>query len=314
MENFIFSINATIPIFLIMLLGYILKRIGFLTEEFATAMNKYVFVVALPVMLFQDIASSDVSKEMNVKFFLFCLISTISMFLIVWLIARITLRDKTMVGAFAQAASRGSAAILGVAFVENICGNIGSAPLMIVAAVPFFNIMSVIILVCNADSDEKNYGKIKGSIINIAKNPIIIGILLGVLWSLFKHPIPAIPAKTIDYISRSATPMALLAIGAGFNVNEALVRLKPAMGATFIKLIGLPLMYLPIAFKLGFTGSEIVSILVMLASPSTVSCYVMAKGMNNDGILTSNIIVLTTLLSSLTLTLWIFILKTLGCV
>ncbi len=314
MDNFIFSINATIPIFLIMLLGYILKRIGFLTEEFAAVMNKYVFVVALPVMLFEDIASSDVSKEMNIKFFLFCLISTISMFLIVWLIARVTLRDKTMVGAFAQAASRGSAAILGVAFVENICGNTGSAPLMIVAAVPFFNIMSVIILVCSADSDEKNYGKIKGSIVNIAKNPIIIGILLGVLWSLFKHPIPAIPAKTINYISRSATPMALLAIGAGFNVNEALVRLKPALGATFIKLIGLPIVYLPIAYKLGFGGSEIVSILVMLASPSTVSCYVMAKSMNNDGILTSNIIVLTTLLSSLTLTLWIFILKTLGCI
>lgn len=314
MENFIFSINATIPIFLIMLLGYILKKIGFLTEEFATIMNKYVFVVALPVMLFEDIASSDVSKEMNVKFFLFCLISTISMFLIVWLIAEVTLKDKTMVGAFAQAASRGSAAILGVAFVANVCGNIGSAPLMIVAAVPFFNIMSVIILVCSADSNEKNYGKIKGSIINIAKNPIIIGILLGLLWSLFKLPIPAIPARTINYISRSATPMALLAIGAGFNVNEALVRLKPALGATFIKLIGLPLVYLPIAYKLGFSGSEMVSILVMLAAPSTVSCYVMAKSMKNDGILTSNIIVLTTLLSSLTLTLWIFILKTLECI
>lgn len=108
--------------------------------------------------------------------------------------------------------------------------------------------------------------------------------------------------------------MALIAVGAGFNVNEALIRIKPALGATFIKLVGLPLIYLPIAYRLGFTGSEMVSILVMLAAPSTVSCYVMAKNMHNDGILTSNIIVLTTLLSSLTLTLWIFILKTMGCV
>lgn len=137
MENFIFSINATIPIFLIILLGYILKKINFLTEEFASVINKYVFVVALPVMLFQDIALSDVKQEMNFKFFIFCFAATVSMFFLVWIIARLTLKDKTMVGAFAQAASRGSAAILGVAFVENICGDIGSAPLMIVAAVPF---------------------------------------------------------------------------------------------------------------------------------------------------------------------------------
>lgn len=314
MDNFIFSINATIPIFLIILLGYILKKINFLTEEFASVINKYVFVVALPVMLFQDIALSDVKEEMNFRFFIFCFAATVSMFFLVWMIAGLTLKDKTMVGAFAQAASRGSAAILGVAFVENICGDIGSAPLMIVAAVPFFNILSVIILVCSADTKEKNYGKIKGSLINIAKNPIIIGILLGLACSLTKLHIPTIPAKTIDYIARTATPMALIAVGAGFNADEALIRLKPALGATFIKLIGLPLIYLPIAYKLGFTGSEMVSILVMLAAPSTVSCYVMAKNMHNDGILTSNIIVLTTLLSSLTLTLWIFILKTLGCV
>lgn len=314
MDNFIFSINATIPIFLIILLGYILKKINFLTEEFASVINKYVFVVALPVMLFQDIALSDVKQEMNFKFFIFCFAATVSMFFLVWIIARLTLKDKTMVGAFAQAASRGSAAILGVAFVENICGDIGSAPLMIVAAVPFFNILSVIILVCSADTKEKNYGKIKGSLINIAKNPIIIGILLGLACSLARLRIPTIPAKTIDYIARTATPMALIAVGAGFNVNEALIRIKPALGATFIKLVGLPLIYLPIAYRLGFTGSEMVSILVMLAAPSTVSCYVMAKNMHNDGILTSNIIVLTTLLSSLTLTLWIFILKTMGCV
>ena len=150
MDNFIFSVNVTIPIFLIILLGYILRRIGFLTDEFVRVANKYVFIVALPVMLFRDIAGSDVRKDMNVKFLLFCMIVTIIMFFLVWGIAKLTLKDKTMVGAFAQAGARGSAAILGVAFVENICGEIGMTPLMIVAAVPFFNILSVIILVFNA--------------------------------------------------------------------------------------------------------------------------------------------------------------------
>jgi len=99
MDNFIFSVNVTIPIFLIILLGYILRRIGFLTDEFVRVANKYVFIVALPVMLFRDIAGSDVRKDMNVKFFLFCMIVTIIMFFLVWGIAKLTLKDKTMVGA-----------------------------------------------------------------------------------------------------------------------------------------------------------------------------------------------------------------------
>lgn len=315
MSNFIFSINVTFPIFLVILLGYILRQKNFLTEEFVRVANKYVFVVALPIMLFQDISVTDVKKDMNIKFFLYCLIVTIVMFLLVWGIAKITLKDKTMVGAFAQAGARGSAAVLGVAFVENICGSIRMTPLMIVAAVPFFNILSVIILVFNANTKkEKNYGKIKDACINIIKNPIIIGILLGLLASLIKLDLPVMVDRTLEYIARTATPIALLAIGAGFDTKAAIKKIKPALGATFIKLIGLPMLFLPIAYMLDFKSSEMVAILIMLASPTTVSCYIMAKNMDNDDVLTSNVIVLTTLLSSITLTLWIFVLKSLGCI
>ena len=314
MDNFIFSVNVTLPIFLIILLGYILRRINFLNEEFVRVINRYVFVIALPVMLFRDIAGSDVREDMNIKFFLFCLFVTILMFGLVWLIARIGLRDKSMVGAFAQAGARGSAAILGVAFVENICGDIGMTPLMIVAAVPFFNILSVVILVFHANDETKDYGRIKSACINIAKNPIIIGILLGLLASLVHLKLPVIPDRTLHYIAQTATPMALLAVGAGFDTKQAIARLKPAVGATLIKLVGLPAVFLPIAYAMGFESSEMVAILIMLASPTTVSCYIMAKNMKNDDILTSNVIVLTTLLSSVTLTAWIFILKTLGCI
>lgn len=314
MDNFIFSINVTIPIFLIILLGYILRRIGFLNDEFVRVINKYVFVVALPVMLFRDIAGTDVRQDMNIKFFLFCLIVTICMFMIVWLVAAIGLKDKSMVGAFAQAGARGSAAILGVAFVENICGEIGMTPLMIVAAVPFFNILSVIILVFNSNEEKKDYGKIKSACINIAKNPIIIGILLGLIASLIKLHIPTIPSRTLNYVAQTATPMALLAVGAGFDTKQAIAKLKPAVCASLIKLIGLPAVFLPIAYHMGFAPSEMVAILIMLASPTTVSCYVMAKNMHNDDVLTSNVIVLTTLFSSITLTAWIYILRTLGCI
>ncbi len=315
MDNFIFSINATIPIFLIILLGYILRQKDFLSEEFVKIANKYVFSIALPVMLFYDISKTDVRKDMNIKFFFYCLVVTIVMFFMVWGIAVLAIKDKTMIGAFAQGGARGSAAILGVAFVENICGEMGMTPLMIVASVPFFNILSVIILVFNAkDTDNKNYGKIKSSCINIAKNPIIIGILIGVIVSVIRLDMPVIVDRSLEYIARTATPIALLAVGAGFDTKQAITRLKPALGASFIKLLGLPMIFLPIAYYMGFRDSEMVAILVMLAAPTTVSSYVMAKSMDNDDVLASNIIVLTTLLSSFTLTLWIYVLRSLGCI
>lgn len=315
MENFIFSINSTMPVFLVILLGFVLKVKGFLSEEFADTANKFCFNIALPVMLFQDISKTDVRKDMDVKFFFYCLIVTIVMFGLVWVIAKICIREKSMVGAFAQAGARGSAAILGVAFVENICGDIGMTALMIVASVPFFNMLSVVILVCESPDDcKKGVGKIKSSIINIVKNPIIIGILLGLIASLIQLNPPVILDRSLDYIGRTATPIALIAIGAGFNINEALTRLKPAIAASFIKLVGLPMLFLPLAIKLGFRDSEMVAILVMLAAPTTVSSYVMAKSMNNDHVLASNVIVITTLMASITLTAWVFVLRSIGVI
>ena len=329
MDNFIFSLNATIPVFLVILLGYILKKLHLINDEFVNVTNKYVFKVALPVMLFKDIAFTDITSNINGSFIAFCIVITFVMFLLTWFLTYLILKDKTMVGAFTQASVRSSAAILGVAFVENICGNAGMAPLMIASAVPFFNVLSVIILVFSADmgknpdssdsslTDHKQpTGKrdhikkeIRKAVKGVLTNPIILGIVAGLIFVNLGIDMPAIPMKTISYISATATPMALIAIGGGFDLKVALTRLKPAVVASLIKLIALPALFIPIAVKLGFAGSELVAILVMLASPTTVTCYIMAKAMKNDEVLTSNVVVITTLLSSATLTLWVYILK-----
>lgn len=311
MENFMFSLNATAPVFLVMILGWALMRAGFFSQEFVRVADKYVFKVALPVLLFHDIAAANIMDVLDIRFILFCMISTILMFLAVWLFSWLFIRDKSMVGAFAQGAARGSAAILGVAFVENIYGDAGMAPLMIVAAVPFYNIFSVIILTFHSREQEGlNRGEqIKRACIGVAKNPIILGILAGLPFTFFSIPIPAIPGKAIVYVANTATPIALLTIGANFRLREAASRFRPALAASLIKLIVLPLLFFPAALWFGFRQSELVAILIMLGSPTTVSCYIMAKNMGNDEVLTSGIIVLATLLSSVTLTGWIYFLR-----
>ena len=186
MENFIFSLNATAPIFLVMILGNILMKTGFLSEEFTRVSDKFVFKVALPALLFYDISTADMRDVFNLKFILFCMFTTIIMFLVIWILTWIFMKDKSMVGAFVQASARGSAAILGMAFVQNIYGDSGMAPLMIVSAVPFYNIFSVVILTFHSRDqiglDKK--AQIRRACINVAKNPIILGIVFDNLWQI----------------------------------------------------------------------------------------------------------------------------------
>lgn len=312
MDSFIFSLNATMPVFLVIVLGYILKQIGLFTDEFCRVGNKYVFLVALPVLLFRDIAQTNLYEDFKLSFVLYCAGVTTLVFLGVWFLAAHILKDKSLVGAFAQASVRSSAAILGIAFVENMYGNAGLAPLMIVSAVPLFNIYSVIILTFSANSGQHGTGAIRKACINVLKNPIIIGIVLGLPFSLLRIEIPTIPLKMIESVGATATPLALLVVGAGFEGTKALAKIKPTLWATAIKLVFLPAVFLPLAIALGLQDVELVAALIMLGSPTTVSCYVMATNMGNDGELSTSIIVLTTLLSSVTLTGWIFLLRSMG--
>lgn len=312
MDSFIFSLNATMPVFLVIVLGYILKQIGLFTDEFCRVGNKYVFLVALPVLLFRDIAQTNLYEDFELSFVLYCAGVTTLVFLGVWFLAAHILKDKSLVGAFAQASVRSSAAILGIAFVENMYGNAGLAPLMIVSAVPLFNIYSVIILTFSANGGQHGTGAIRKACINVLKNPIIIGIVLGLPFSLLRIEIPTIPLKMIESVGATATPLALLVVGAGFEGTKALAKIKPTLWATAIKLVFLPTVFLPLAIALGLQDAELVAALIMLGSPTTVSCYVMATNMGNDGELSTSIIVLTTLLSSVTLTGWIFLLRSMG--
>ena len=314
MDSLIFSLNSTIPIFLVMILGYILMRVGFFNENFTRIADKYVFKIALPVLLFQQIATADIHSDFDIKFVLFCMISTTIMFGLVWLIGRIFLKDKDMVGAFAQGSARGSAAILGIAFIENIYGSSGMGPLMIVSSIPLYNIYSVIILTFNAKDRGNGKGTILKALKNIATNPIIIGILAGLPFSIIGIQIPTIPLRVISMLAQTASPVALLVVGATFNGRKAITKIGPTCAATFLKLVGIPLLFLPVAYYLGFRNEAMVAIIVMLGSPTTVASYIMAKNMGNDEVLSSSIIVLSTLLSAVSLTAWIFVLRSMGLI
>ena len=146
----------------------------------------------------------------------------------------------------------------------------------------------------------------------MCKNPILLGILAGLLFSVTGWKFPTLVNKTLGYFADMSTPIALIAIGAGVQLGEAFARWKPTLIAAFVKLIALPGVFLTLAIALGFHGDQLVALLAMLGLATTPSAYIMAKNMKNDDVLTSGIIVVTTLLSSITVTGWIFLLRSLG--
>lgn len=317
MDDFIFSLNATLPIFLLMVLGYLFHQLGWFDDVFASKMNKFVFLIPLPVMLFHDLATVDFSKVWDLKFILFCFLATLLSIAISTLVS-FAWKDKTIKGEFIQASYRSSAAILGIAFIQNIYGNSGMAPLMIIGSVPLYNIMAVVVLSFYKPSQSQNEKKSKGlwkkTMKGIVTNPIIIGIVLGILWSFLQIPMPHILEKTLNNLGNTATPMGLMAMGATFDFKKALAKVKPAVVATAMKLVGFVLVFLPIAVSMGFRQEKLVAILVMLGSATTVSCYVMAKNMGHEGVLTSSVVMLTTFFSAFFLTMWLYILKSMGLV
>lgn len=315
MENLIFSLNATIPVFLLMVLGYILKLLKVVDEPFVKTLNKFNFQITLPVLLFRDIAESDFYSVWDTSYVLYCFLVTLFCIVVIWVLTAIFFKDKAQMGEFIQASFRSSAAVLGIAFIQNIYGNAGMAPLMIIGTVPLYNVAAVLVLsFTKPGSSGPDKSSITNSIKGILTNPIIIGILLGMIVSISEISFPVIVSKTISNISSLATPLALIGLGAGFEGKKALKQMKPTIFCTITKLLILPLLFLPLAMWMGFRDEKMVAILIMLGSPTTVSCYIMAKNMGHEGTLTSSVVVATTFLSSITITFWLFMLRCLGLI
>lgn len=310
MDSFIFSINATVPIFAMMILGNLFKRIGIIDDHFASVANRFVFKICLPCLVFLDLADTDIRHHFDFKYVGFCFVATLFSIVSIWILAKLFLKDKHSVGAFVQGSYRSSAAILGVAFIQNIYGTSGMAPLMIIGSVPLYNIFAVIVLTFESGHDNTDSSaNIRRAFINILKNPIIIGIFAGLVASYVNLSLPGMVTKSINNLAIMTSPLALLSIGASFEGRKALAKLKPTFVASFMKLLGWAGIFLPIAVWLGFRDQELIALLIMLASPCTPAAYIMAKNMDGDDILASSIVVATTLLSSVTLTFWIFLLR-----
>ncbi len=334
MDNLVFSLNATMPVFFTMALGYVFHLAGFIDEAFANRINSFVFKIALPVLLFRQLATTDFISVWDGKLVLFCFLSTAAGIAVCVLAAKLLVEPSSR-GEFIQAAYRASQALLATAYVSNMYEHSETVALMIIGSVPLYNIMAVTVLIvfpagpagipgetecagtaapAKAAAGRLTPELVKNTLAGIVTNPIIISILIGLAWSVLRLPYGTIFGKTVANVGQLATPLGLLGMGASLDPKKVSGSMKPALIASFIKLAGLPALTVPAAVLLGFRDEALATILVMMAAPTTVSSYIMARNFGHDGTLTSNTVIITTLASGFTLTLWIWFLRSRGLI
>ncbi len=312
-QNLIFSLNATIPVILMMVLGMFFKKIGLLDEHTVKKINGFAFKILLPALLFKDLSTADFRQVWDTRFVVFCFVATLLSIAIAFGFSLLR-KNTAQRGEIIQASYRSSAAILGIAFVNNIYGEATMAALMIVATVPLYNIIAVTALSLTSPENRSHSKKalILSTAKGVATNPIIIGIAIGLLWSVLEIPQPIILSKSVSYLASMATPLSLIALGASFELKDIKGNAGVTVGISFIKLVLFCGLFLPAAVYLGFRSEKLIAILVMLGSATTGSCFVMARNLGHEGRITACAVMLTTLLSAFTLTSWLFILKTLS--
>lgn len=284
-------------------------------DGFVKTLNAFNYKITLPVLLVVDLAEADFYAVWDTKFVLYCFLVTLFCILAISLVSFFFIKDKLIKGEFIQASYRGSAAVLGVAFMQNIYGTSAIAPLMILATVPLYNVAAVVILsVTSPESGGFDKGSLKKSLKGVVTNPIIWGIFIGMILSVARIEMSFIINKTLHNFSVLATPLALIGLGAGFEGKKALAKIKPTIVSTLIKLFAMPAIFLPLAAMMGFRNEKMVAILIMLGAPTTVSCYIMSRNMGHEGVLSSSCVVSTTFLSSVFITLWLYLLKSYGLI
>lgn len=314
LENLIFSLNATIPLFLLMVIGYIMKRIGLLDEHSTGVINKVVFRVFLPALLFSDVSNQDFVTLWDTQFVLFCVVATLISILLAAVISKSDKKENR--GEFIQASFRSAAATLGIAFMTNVYDNVAMVALMIIGSVPIYNLISVILLAVTSPENENMDMKalIRKAGKSIITNPIILGIAVGLMWSVWRIPKPVIMDKSITYLANVASPLALIGLGASFEIKDLKENLRSIVSINLCKLMLFCIIFLPIGIWMGYRDEKIVALLIMLGSATTSSSFIMAKNMGHKGTISSAAVMTTTLFSAFTLTLWLFILRTFGII
>ena len=311
MNNFLLSANAVLPMFLQLAAGYVSQKIGILTREDVPRFNKVAFRVFLPCLLFYNVYSSDLSASVKPGVLLFALCGVILVFTGAMLGVRFFVKREDWKGVIAQGVFRSNFVIMGIPIAQALVGsnNLGAVTILIAVVVPLFNFLAVFTL------EHFRGGKVqtKTVLIGVAKNPLIIGSLLGIAFQLLHLRLPWAAEKAVSNLGSVASPLQLFLLGAFFRFDGVKQYIRPLAAVSALKLFINPAILLTAAALLGIRGVDFVGLIGVFAAPTAVNSFVMVQQMHcGDEELAGDIVIMTSAVSILSFFLWILIFKSAG--
>lgn len=332
-EIFLFAFNAITPIVLLILLGFGLKRIGFLSDEFLQTANKFVFNVSLPVLLFFNVYNIGNLGEIQWNTVIFVLIIILILFTSGFVYSKLFIKDNRQKGVVWQSFYRSNFAIIGLPLSQALGGTEGIAIASILSAfsIPVFNALAVVSLSVYTSSDDKNKISVKEILLKIAKNPLIIGVFIGLVMLgirqlisvgtdgeyifTIKNNLPFLYDAT-EMLSKIASPLALVVLGGRFRFDAIKGLKKQIIAGSFARIIFAPALGIALAILLAnisdffsFTSAYYAAFVALFGSPVAVSSAIMASQMDNDDQLANQILVWTSIASVLTVFVTVVLLK-----
>jgi predicted permease len=313
LQNIQFTVNTIAPIFLIVVLGIILKRKRIINENFVATSSKFVFSVTLPVLIFMKVAQMDLTRSVNLIQILYVYGGVLFLFALGWLLS-VFIPEGRDRGVFVQGSFRSNFAILGLAIIANMFGEreMAKAAILLAFIIPLYNVLSVVALTVPLRKERQlNSKQIVGEIF---KNPLIIALFAALPFAWLRISIPEVLQTTGNYLATITLPLALLGIGGSLNFRNMKNSSRVALSATLIKLLVSPLFFTYAAYKLGFSGEDLAIVFILFASPAAVVSFIMAEAMGANAQLAGDIILYSTLASALTISSGIFLMKMLGLI
>jgi predicted permease len=306
-ENLIFIVNEISPVFILVILGMFLRKAGMINEQFVKLTSYFIFNVSLPVFVFLKLYNVELVDTFDLAFVIFILFGTLLIFGISWIIASKVAPDPAEKGVFIQGSFRSNYAIIGFAIILNILGEqaLAKASLLIAFILPVYNLLAVFALTMSHYSGKRILGK---AFKEIAVNPLVLGVIAAVPFSLLKIDIPDMLKATGEYLSDIALPLALISIGGSLNLAAVKKASYPSIYSSLLKIVLFPALMTILGYFLGFTGYKLGIIFIIFGCPTAIASFVMAAAMKGNIELAGNIIVISTLGSIVTMTLGLLIL------
>ena len=309
MTNTIFIINTVSPIFLIVVVGWILRKLGVIQEKFIKQSIKFIFNVTLPVLIFLKLAIADLGDIFDGGIITLVYVGMFIVFILGWAIAKVFIKKGNGRGVFIQGGFWPNNVIIGLALIMNVFGEdaLSKMVMILVFLIPLDYMLSVVALTIS-DREGKRGEALFEMIRTIALNPVIIAAIVAIVFSVVRIPIPNVLIDTGNYIAAITLPLALIGVGGTMKIKLLQNTSFITLGALIMKLLVSPLIATSMGYLIGYTGTDLGIIFIIFACPTAIVSFVLADAMTPHGEIAGNIVLTTTLVSSITIPIGLMIL------